>query len=81
MVRVGEQLAERCKVEDIPVKIKYVDLWVSDYLLPNTDLVIEMFPYFKDIDIPLINGRPFLNHQQEEEMYSEVIDRIREIQD
>lgn len=79
MVRVGEKLAELCKAENLTVKVKYVDLWVSDYLLPSTDLVVEMFPYFKDLDIPLVNGRSFLNPLKENDHYVDLIYRIKEI--
>jgi hypothetical protein len=79
MVRVGERLSDLCQSEDLKVNIKYVDLWISDYLLPNTDLVVEMFPYYKDLDIPVINGRPFLNPLEENEMYGTVIDYIKDL--
>lgn len=79
MVRVGEKLIDLCHSENLQINIKYVDLWVSDYLLPNTDLVVEMFPYFKDLDIPVINGRSFLNPLEENKMYGTVIDFIKEI--
>ena len=79
MVRVGEKLTELCQAENLFVKIKYIDLWVSDYLLPSTDLVVEMFPYYKNLDMPLVNGRPFLNPMKENDLYVDLIDRIKEI--
>ena len=79
MIRVGEKLTELCKAENLTVKVKYVDLWVSDYLLPSTDLVVEMFPYFKDLDLPVVNGRPFLNPLKENDQYVNLINRIKEI--
>lgn len=79
MVRVGEHLKDLCSAQNLPVNIRYVDLWVSDYLLPNTDLVIEMFPYYKNLEIPVLNGRPFLDHQAEGEMYTRVLHKIKEI--
>lgn len=79
MVRVGEKLTELCQDENLSVKIKYIDLWVSDYLLPSTDLVVEMFPYYKNLDKPLVNGRPFLNPMKENDLYVDLIKRIKEI--
>jgi len=81
MIRVGEELVSMCKAENLQVNIKYVDLWISDYLLPSTDLVVEMFPYYNDLDIPIVNGRPFLNPNQEKAFYSEMISMIKEISD
>jgi hypothetical protein len=79
MIRVGEKLKELCEAESMPLKIKYVDLWVSDYLMPDTDLVIEMFPYYKDLSIPVVNGRPFLTHIGEENTYQKIVETVREI--
>ena len=79
MIRVGEKLIELCEAEGMSVKIKYVDLWVSDFLMPNTDLVIEMFPYYKDIKIPIVSGRPFLTHINEDKTYNNIVNTVREI--
>jgi hypothetical protein len=79
MVRVGEELIERCAAEKIPVKVSYIDLWVSDYVFPETDLVVEMFPYYEKIKIPVLNGRPFLNPAEEKEYFNILIDKIKEI--
>jgi hypothetical protein len=77
MVRVGEKLTELCQAEGIQLNISYVDLWVSDYLMPSTDLVVEMFPYYKRLNIPVINGKPFLNPQEEEGYYPILIQEIK----
>jgi hypothetical protein len=79
MVRVGETLVERCEKAGLRIKIKYLDLWTSDVLMPNTDLVVEMFPYYKDLKIPVINGRPFLSHLQEEQLFSHLVGMIKTI--
>ena len=81
MIRVGEKLKELCKAEGMLLKIRYVDLWVSDYIMPDTDLVIEMFPYYKNLSIPVLNGRPFLTHINEENTYKNVVSTVREIVD
>jgi hypothetical protein len=79
MVRVGEELIERCHAENISIKVSYIDLWVSDYVLPDTDLVIEMFPYYQQLDIPVLNGRPFLNPLEEKKYFNVMIDKIKDI--
>jgi hypothetical protein len=80
MVRAGEKLTDLCEAENLRVNIKYIDLWVSDYLMPNTDLVIEMFPYYKNLSIPVVNGRPFIGRQGEQQLYTELVDMVRNIQ-
>ena len=59
--------------------VKYVDLWVSDYILPSTHLVVEMFPYFKDLDIPVLNGRPLLNPLEEKTRLAELVNYIKDL--
>ncbi len=81
MVRAGEKLTDLCEAENLRVNIKYVDLWVSDYLFPNTDLVIEMFPYYKNLSIPVVNGRPFISRQGEKQLFTELVGMVRNIQD
>ena len=80
MIRAGEKLIDLCSSENLVIKIRYVDLWVSDYLMPNTDMVIEMFPYYKNLAIPIVNGRPFLSHTEENELYLEIIKIVKDIQ-
>ena len=38
-----------------------------------------MFPYYKNLDKPLVNGRPFLNPMKENDLYVDLIKRIKEI--
>lgn len=79
MVRVGEKLAELCRKEGLTISVKYVDLWVSDYFLPTTDLVVEMFPYYKNLSIPVVDGKPFLNPLLEDGLYVSLIETIKEL--
>lgn len=79
MMTIGEKLVERCARAGLRVQIEYVDLWTSDYLRPGVDLVVEMFPYYKKLPIPIFNGRPFLNRAGESELLAQLVDRIREI--
>jgi hypothetical protein len=81
MMRVGEKLADRCAKQGLRIRLNYVDLWTSDYLPPNVDLVIEMFTYYKNLKVPIISGRPFLNGrgEGEDELLEHIISKIREI--
>jgi hypothetical protein len=79
MIRAGETLRDRCEEVGLRVNLRYVDLWVSDFLPPNTHLVVEMFPYFKNLSIPVISGRPFLSRSGEDELLAELVAKVREI--
>lgn len=79
MARAGEQLSERCQRAGIHITVAYLDLWVSDFLPPGTDVVIEMFPYFKNLSIPVISGRPFLSGMGEKELFESIISTLLEI--
>ncbi len=79
MMAAGDKLTERCEKAGLRVQIDYVDLWTSDYLRPGIDLVIEMFPYFKKLSIPVVSGRPFAVRAGESELLAELVERIRDI--
>lgn len=79
MMRAGEKLADLCAKQGLRIHLTYVDLWTSDYLQPNVDLVIEMFSYYKNLRVPIISGRPFLSGAGEKELMEQIISKIREI--
>jgi len=79
MMTAGEKLSERCEKAGLRVHIDYVDLWTSDYLRPGIDLVIEMFPYYKKLAIPVVSGRPFATRAGADELLARLVDRIREL--
>lgn len=79
MVRVGEMLTDLCRAEKLQVELKYVDLWISDYIHPGTDLVVEMLPYYKGLKIPVVDGKRFLNPREENAMYADLLEIIREM--
>jgi galactitol-specific phosphotransferase system IIB component len=79
MMVAGEKLAELCAKQGLKIQVTYVDLWTSDYLKPNVDLVIEMFSYYKNLKVPIISGRPFLSGRGEKELMEQIISKIREI--
>ncbi len=79
MVRAGEKLSELCQQHGFRVKIHYLNLWVSDTLSPNIELVVEMFPYYQNLSIPVFNGQPFLNRQGEDELLSQLINFVGKI--
>jgi hypothetical protein len=79
MVRAGETLAEMCRSEGLRVEVQYLDLWTSDFIRPNVHLVVEMFPYYKGLPVPVVSGRPFLSRHGEDDLYRELIGMVREI--
>ena len=79
MMTAGDKLTERCEKAGLRVQIDYVDLWTSDYLRPGIDLVIEMFPYYKKLSIPVVSGRPFVTRAGDSELLAQLVERIREI--
>jgi hypothetical protein len=79
MIRAGEQLSDLCAREGISIKIQYVDLWTSDYLMPGVRLVIEMYPYYRNLNIPVVSGKAFLARQGEEALLAQIVDLVREI--
>jgi hypothetical protein len=79
MVRAGEKLAELCRANGLRIKVRYLDLWVSDFIMPYDDLVIEMFAYYRNLTIPVISGRPFLDGRGEDKLMAQLLEKLREI--
>jgi hypothetical protein len=38
-----------------------------------------MFPYFRNLSIPVINGRPFLNGMGEKELFDSIIQTLADL--
>ena len=79
MIRAGQKLADLCEQEGLRVHVQYLDLWTTDFIRPNVDLVVEMFPYYRGLSIPVFNGRPFLSRSGEDELLVQIMDKIKEI--
>ena len=73
MLRAAERIREVCRTKDVDVKVDIINLWDSTYVKPGYDLVIEMFPFFGEMECPLISGKPFINRRMEKELLHEIM--------
>jgi len=78
MEQASEKIREKCRQENIQVKVKVHSLWQSMQIDPRADLVIEMFPFFKQLDCPLLNGRPFITGNGESELLQQITDKLKQ---
>lgn len=72
MLSAGQKLTESCKARGVTLNVKIQNLWETTYVAGNYDLIIEMFPYFKDQKCPVISGKPFISHAGEKELIEEI---------
>ena len=79
MIRAGQKLTDLCDQEGLRVHVQYLDLWTTDFIRPNVRLVVEMFPYYHGLPIPVFNGRPFLSRSGEDELLAKLVAAIKEI--
>lgn len=79
MLRAAEKIKEVGMKKDIDIEVTIHDLWASSYVNLERDLVIEMFPYFEDLDCPLLSGKPFIHRRGEDELVNEII-RLLEVE-
>ena len=72
MLSAGQKLSESCKARGVNLNVKIQNLWETTYVAGTYDLIIEMFPYFKDQKCPVISGKPFISHAGEKELIEEI---------
>lgn len=79
MLHIGDKLEELCRREKLRVRLVYVDLWETDSLPPQVDIVVEMFPFFSGLSIPIVDGRPLFTRQGERQFLPCLVTMIRDI--
>lgn len=72
MLSAGQKLTERCKEKGVYLDVTIQNLWETTYVAGRYDLIIEMFPYFKNQKCPVISGKPFISHAGEKELIEQV---------
>ncbi len=72
MLRAGDLIRERCRAEGTEIQVNIQNLWETSYVAGRYDVIIEMFPFFKDQKCPVISGKPFINHIGEKDVIEKV---------
>lgn len=78
MLMAAEKIQERCDKADLSVTVKIHNLWEggSDSF-KGYDLIIEMFPYFENMDCPVISGKPFISHIGEKPLLGDIMNLLQ----
>ncbi len=58
--------------EGTDVQVTIQNLWETSYVAGHYDVIIEMFPFFKDQKCPVVSGKPFINHIGEKAVIEKV---------
>ena len=72
MLRAGDLIRERCRAEGTEIQVNIQNLWETSYVAGRYDVIIEMFPFFKDQKCPVVSGKPFINHIGENDVIEKV---------
>jgi hypothetical protein len=78
MLRLAEAIRQICQSRDLLVHVSIHNLWESAYVDGRADLVIQMFPFFKELPCPVLDGRPFLNRRGDDELFAKIVSIIEE---
>ncbi len=70
--RASEKIDQYCRYKGIEVKVSVHNLWQSVHLDPRADLVIQMVPFFEGLSCPVLDGRPFIKGDGEDNLLHEV---------
>jgi galactitol-specific phosphotransferase system IIB component len=77
MLMAAEKIQEECFKNQIDVAVKIHNLWESAYVDTNNDIVIEMFPFFKDLRCPVLSGKPFICKREEDKLIHKIISILK----
>lgn len=76
MQRASERIDQYCQYKGIEVKVSVHNLWHSVHLDSRADLVIQMFPFFEELNCPVLDGRPFIKGDGEDDLLHEVAELL-----
>ena len=78
MIRAGQLIEEVCMKNGIYATVKIQNVWETSYVVPGSDLLVEMFPFFENEKAPVISGRPFINHIGEKAVLDKIVELLKE---
>lgn len=73
MAKAAEKIKKECDKRGIKVLITIHNLWETSYIDPRADMVIQTFPFFRELSCVLIDGRPFVHGRKEQELLTQII--------
>lgn len=78
MLMASHKLEDRCRKENIDVTVRVHNLWEGAAVSGKEyDLIIEMFPYFENVQCPVLSGKPFISHAGEKQLIDQIIELLR----
>lgn len=76
MLVAAEKIREACGKYGTDVDTTIQNLWETSYVRPGYDLIVEMFPYFKNMACPVLSGKPFINHVGEKDLLNRIAEEL-----
>ena len=72
MLMASNKITQRCRQEGVTVDVTIHNLWETTCVARNYDLIVEMFPFFKDEKCPVLSGKPFISHVGEKALVEQI---------
>jgi len=72
MLMASQKIKDRCLQKGVSVETTIQNLWETTYVARSYDLIVEMFPFFKDQKCPVISGKPFISHAGEKALVEHI---------
>jgi len=76
MLMASQKIQERCVQKGITADVTIQNLWETTYVARNYDLIVEMFPFFKDQKCPVFSGKPFISHVGEKTLVEQIVQKL-----
>jgi len=75
MLMAASRIEELCLKADVDVDVHVHNLWEGAEIPSRRfDVIIEMFPYFENMDCPVLSGKPFIAHRGERELLGRIME-------
>lgn len=78
MLRAAEVIEERCARCGMTATVTIQNLWETSYVRPGYDLIVEMFPFFKNQRCPVLSGKPFINRVGEAALLDQIVGHLQD---
>jgi galactitol-specific phosphotransferase system IIB component len=78
MLRSAAKIKKACLQNNIKVVVNIHNLWESIEIDSRANLVIQMFPFFDQLNCPLLDGRPFITGNGEVDLIEKILTILKD---
>ncbi|NPV69630.1 MAG: hypothetical protein HPY55_03150 [Firmicutes bacterium] len=78
MQRAAERIRQASESAGVQAQVLIQNLWERAEPDSRADVIVQMFPFFSALDVPVLDGRPFILGKGEDELLARILSLICE---